>query len=371
MDSGNLSSTADKLDIITSIMSALKYDAIGMGTHDIRLGDDFFTHTAEKGLVVLDASPEARESTVPYLIKNVDGVRVGVISFSGEITTSAPSGTNYVRRKALYSAYKAARDGSDVLILLDQANRATKDWIERNGPRLGTPDVVIGGVARTRLAREEVVGKTRIVPTAAQGKNVGVVDVTIASGQDPKIECRTISLDRAVPEDEAVAKQVTDFVLNSKSQSAATRSQRSPYGSSSVSTGKPYYPPGLCKACHVSQYEDWQKTRHAGAIKSLVTANRTVPECLPCHSEMFRTVRTAQVPKNEIGGVECATCHTGAIPHGAERRTAAARTKVDRSVCLECHTKERSPDYDEKTYFSKIAHKGPAAATGTASAPNQ
>ena len=366
VDSGNLSTDAKKLDIITSIMSDLKYDAIGMGIRDIRLADDFLKHTAENDLVVLDPLPGARESTVPYIIKDVGGVRVGVVSFTGEAVNPSLGGSDYGRLRALYAAYKAARDGSDILILLDQANRADKDWIERNGPRLGFPDVVIGGIARTRLAGEQIVGRTRIVPTAVQARKLGVVDITLVPGEEPKVECRTILLDQKVPADEAVAKKIEEFTLNAKNTATAARAPTSPHGNfSGFAASKPYYSSQLCKACHTSQYDDWQKTKHAAAIQSLVSADRNEPECLTCHSEMFRTIRNAHVPKAQTGGVECATCHKRSIPHGNERRDTAIRMKVDRRVCLECHTNERSPSYDEQAYFAKVAHK----AAPTADAP--
>ena len=366
VDSGNLSTDAKKLDIITSIMSHLKYDAIGVGAQDLRLRDDFLKHTAEKNLVVLDPLPAAAESTVPYLIKNVDGVKVGIVSFSGQTFTSVSGSSDLRRLRALYAAYKAARDGSDILILLDQANRADKDWIERNGPRLGFPDVVIGGIARTTLAREQILGRTRIVPTAAQARKLGVVDITLAPGEEPKVECRTILLDNKVPADEAVANKIKEYKLNDKNTATAARAPTSPHGNSSGFTAKPYYSFQRCKSCHTSQYDDWQKTKHAAAIQSLVSADRNDdPECLTCHSEMFRTIRNAHVPKAQTGGVECATCHKRSIPHGNERRDTAIRMKVDRRVCLECHTNERSPSYDEQAYFAKVAHK--AAATADAS----
>ena len=38
-----------------------------------------------------------------------------------------------------------------------------------------------------------------------------------------------------------------------------------------------------------------------------------------------------------------------------ERRNAPLKVPVSKSVCLTCHTKDRSPDYNVKTYFPKVA----------------
>ncbi len=358
MDAGNLSTTPDKLDIITTIMADLKYDAIGMGVRDISIRDEFLRYTSQHKLVVVDPSPNAAESTVPYLIKEIDGVKVGVVSFPGETFQSVSGSADLQRLRALYGAYKAARDASDILILLDQANKADSKWIERNGPRLGFPDVVVGGLARTTLAKEQIVGRTHIVPTAAQAKKMGVVDVTITPGEDPAIDCQTIALDGNIPEDEAVVKRIQEFKVGDRNAETTAATMRSPHPHmSSFGAVQPYYAPRLCKSCHPAEYEDWEKSKHAAAIQTLVKADRVEPECLQCHSEMFRTIRTAQVPKDSAGGVECATCHKAAIPHGSDRREVAARTTVDIGLCRECHTNEKSPKYDDATYLARITHK--------------
>ena len=44
----------------------------------------------------------------------------------------------------------------------------------------------------------------------------------------------------------------------------------------------------------------------------------------------------------------------------------AVRSKVDPKICLDCHTKDRSPTYDVKTYYPRVV-AATAASTATAS----
>ncbi|MHB9037196.1 MAG: multiheme c-type cytochrome [Armatimonadota bacterium] len=369
VDSGNLSSTSEKLDVITTVMSQMHYDAIGVGANDLRLGEQFFQKAAANKLTVLDASPKARESTKPYMVKVVDGVKVGIISFG--VAPEMEDG--YLLRKSLYSAYKTVRGESDILIVLDQSQTIDSDWIERNGPRFGAPDIVIAGMARMGLVKPEMVGHTYLCPTSFQGKNLGVVDIEFAKGQDTKIDVRKIQLGTNVKEDEAVLKLVRgnrEPSVKASGQVVTPQITQAPVISGSPLPGadrKPYYPPQLCKTCHIKQYEDWAKTSHAKAIKTLVDAKRTEPECLSCHTEMYRRLGQWASTVEGIGGVECATCHVDSLPHGLERRNMNQRVKVSPAVCLNCHTKEHSPDYNEQKYFPMTMHGASQATHVTAS----
>ncbi len=136
--------------------------------------------------------------------------------------------------------------------------------------------------------------------------------------------------------------------------------------------GKPYYPPSLCRTCHMKEYEDWKTTKHALAIKTLLDEQRAIPECLKCHSEQFRRLQRVTFSPDRLGGVECATCHMNSLPHGLERKGTTAKVKVDPKGCIECHDRENSPNYDEKSYIARVSHTGASdAASSTAAAPDQ
>lgn len=351
---------------------------------DLRMGgDEFFKKASDAKLPVVDASPQRGEGTVPYIIKNVAGVRVGIVSFGAPALDMGRD--QYELRKSMYGAYKEARDNSDVLILLDQANMATDEWLSRNGPRLGAPDIVIGGIARVGISGVQNVGKTCVVPTFMMGKTIGAIDLEVTRGEPLKLTARRIEMDASVPEDQAVAKRVNDALSALTGQPGSVVSAGNPAGDGGpVTTVKSvssqisaYYPPLLCKNCHEAEYVDWEASKHAAAIKTLLDANRAVPECLTCHSEMFRRAQRVVMPRDGIGGVECATCHYDVLPHGVERSAVKSTVSVDRSLCLACHTTDRSPKYDENTYFQMVSHKsvhspgtaGTAASAAVTTAP--
>jgi predicted CXXCH cytochrome family protein len=75
---------------------------------------------------------------------------------------------------------------------------------------------------------------------------------------------------------------------------------------------------------------------------------------------MYRAVKRVTVPSDKVGGVDCASCHNASLPHGMERSNVVNKTKVDEKVCMNCHNKEWSPNFNLKTYLPKVTHPNAA-----------
>ncbi|MBN1576831.1 MAG: cytochrome c family protein [Chitinispirillaceae bacterium] len=134
------------------------------------------------------------------------------------------------------------------------------------------------------------------------------------------------------------------------------------------------------KMCHKgekkgNQYEIWQKSKHAGAFKTLGTdsskevakkANVTgdpqkSPECLRCHVTAFgvkKELVDSTCTYNQ--GVGCEACHGP----GSEYRKLGAMKKHDMAVkaglweqnealCIKCHNKE-SPTYKPFNFIEAV-----------------
>jgi hypothetical protein len=218
---------------------------------------------------------------------------------------------------------------------------------------MGTPDIVIGGVRNSVMPKEQIIGKTHIIPTSVQGKLIGVADVSLVGGQMLDTVLQMVPVDKNVREDEAVRKEISDF-LTAPRRSLSTTLSFQPLQAGKESR---YYDSASCKVCHPNEYEDWRKTDHARALRTLKSKDRLIPECLQCYSEEFRETGRYSAKPAVPAGVECATCHATVLPHGTEGPAPRTTRKVDAKTCLECHTSERSPDYDEKTYLPMVSHK--------------
>ncbi len=345
VDSGNLSDTAAKLPLVAKLMAYMHYDAIGIGGADSGFGDAYFRAVGACGLQIVDASAHGSAKAKPFVIKNIGGVRLGVVSCGDDDKPNA--------RRAFLNAYQQARARSDVLILLDQGGVATKEWIEGDAARLGPPDIVIAGANNSIMPREEAVGKTHIMPTSVKGKLVGVVDLQVTHGQPLSVSSRMEVVHRAIPADQAAQDQIRKFLSSSAQASASIESVPQVLR---VANETKYSNAKTCETCHPSEYRDWLKTGHAKAVQTLKSKDRLIPECLQCHSEEYRRTRRAPVGVAGPAGVECATCHASVLPHGADGPPRTSDRKVGLSVCISCHATDRSPRFDQQSYMRAVSH---------------
>lgn len=146
-----------------------------------------------------------------------------------------------------------------------------------------------------------------------------------------------------------------------------------------------------CKACHSNkkmggeQYKIWSKTAHAGAFKTLQSAEADkiaaekghktkaaeTKECLSCHvtGMMAEGAKFHKKFKNNEG-VGCETCHGAASAYKSKHaKDVAAGHKLGlvnpsvesgdaEKLCVGCHN-EKSPTYkafDFKARWKEIAH---------------
>lgn len=286
VDSGNLSDKPDKLPVMARIMADMHYDAVGIGEADLGFADDYFKTVAAFGLKIVETGHAAdSDSVVPYHVKKIGGINVGVVSFGKATADSEPKLPGLMQ--PFCAAYQQARKQSDLLVLLDQGGIATKEWLERDAVKLGVPDIVIGGVLNSVLPREQIVGKTHIVPTSVQGKLLGVIDVGLSQGQPQSFAARLVPVDKAAPEDEAVKKQIVDFLqrprmlasfspprLNFSSIRKGTKKEEyvtlTPTGAEKIAISKVY-----SSGEHVSSPE-WTPSDNGGyQIKIVVEAGKT------------------------------------------------------------------------------------------------
>lgn len=128
-----------------------------------------------------------------------------------------------------------------------------------------------------------------------------------------------------------------------------------------------------CAKCHKVEYERWKKTRHAGALQTLMDKGQQFnPECLKCHvtghqqSNGFYTLTHA--PSLKMTNVQCEICHGPARDHAETQQKLADNVrnwlapkvyqellqhaeqvkptvKIPESTCLKCHTMENDGEF--------------------------
>ncbi len=359
MESGNLAypnmtnTQTGQLEVVIDALKAMGYSAVGVGPTDLRFGDSFYKVMNDKSMPVVNLGAPEAAGAKPFIIRDLSGVKVGVVSFG-----TLPDGAidDYKLLKERYEVYAEARQKSDVLIVLDQGKVASDAWIEKITKRYGAPDIILGGTGNMILVEPKMVGETMIVPTSVQGNAIAQVDIEI-NGATKKKTYKRVGIDESCPEDADVLKMVKDFQAP-RIVNISPGSTPGPITTEThVSTPKEgYYSYQTCMSCHKAEYDQWKTTKHATALTTLEKQNKTLPECLPCHSEMYRRIERSVKGTDGLGGVECMSCHADVLPHGAGHK-AKHETKGIREACKDCHTPEHSPHFVPNVYLGMVKHK--------------
>jgi len=290
--------------------------------------------------------PSFQKPAVPFLIRRIGGIRIAVISTG----TVSPKNPDPLKSEDFRRAYKAARADSDVLVLLDQGSIAPDSWVERDGEGMGAPDIIITTMSRKEPCTDRIVGKTHFVPTVLLAKSVGVIDISPAPDGKLQIPAKLAHLELAVREDKTVALEMAKALAELRRKDEQkwlwkTLAKRS------------YYDPLTCKNCHPDEHDSWGKSGHAGAVKVLAEKQQLADECLECHSEMYRQIGRIVISVDDVEGVDCGSCHSNSLSHGARYRRLVDNSTAASHVCRSCHTEDHSPLYDEKEYLRIVEHK--------------
>lgn len=122
-------------------------------------------------------------------------------------------------------------------------------------------------------------------------------------------------------------------------------------------TDSTYFGYESCVECHQPFFEKWSATRHASAFATLEAVGKSKdPECVKCHTTGYRKEGGfySATATPGLRNVQCEQCHGPGREHLADYNI--PMVSIEESVCLRCHTKENSPDFDFTTYIEKIKH---------------
>ncbi len=192
-------------------------------------------------------------------------------------------------------------------------------------------------------------GKTVIVGGYPKGEKAGIIMLERDDrGRISNIENTFVPLDTGIEEDGRVRAVLSEYDLNVAKM--VSDAEVIPGGTTYVGVLK-------CAECHMLYEESWENTRHAEAFASLVKVGKSSdPECVRCHSvgygEEGGFLTIEKTP--ELANVQCEECH------GLDRKHLSDYSKpmraVTEAVCLKCHTKANSPDFNYSDYYEKIKH---------------
>ena len=213
---GNLT----KGEAMIRLMNAVGYDVMTLGNHDFDYGADrtaelqAIAHFPMRGANVLkaDGAPFLGD---PVTIRDVGGVRVGILSLAYHNTKETGSKDN-VRGLTFTNGIEAARrlvptlrQHADLVVVLSHQGTKVDRELAKAVPGI---DLIIGAHSHDRITPPEKVGGAWIVQAMSDDAVLGELNLTIDHGKLARVEGRLTNLwnDRITP-DPAVGALVAEL----------------------------------------------------------------------------------------------------------------------------------------------------------------
>lgn len=351
-------------------MALMRYDVALAAPGDLAYGLVLKTIQEESRFILgTNADPKA-DWILPYKVCATGGLRIGIIGAISlaEKNVTLGGGERILpagRIVAQSVATLRERENVDAVVMLAHEPPPTvKRWLAAyQGPPIDLAIALDFGI------RVEKVGSTLVTNAPGKGRAMGKIVLQVEKGKGiVDAQYQRIPLDPGQYRNMAMRdflgysyeRMVGELLLGGETQ------EKSGFNASLNADAQVngYLGVSVCMGCHMEEYEQWKKTRHALAFYDLLEETRHwVPDCVKCHvtgyghPEGFR-----EFPKsNSLQHVQCETCHGPGKRHvdgfgiGWIQRTPA------KSLCLQCHTKEFSPQFESMydLYSKQVRHEKP------------
>lgn len=189
---------------VIKLANAVGYDAMTVGNHEFDFGSaNFFNIVKQLNFPVIASNlvtDDGKAALESYIVKEVDGVKVGIFGMATEETAFKTHPNNVAGYKftdmiaAAEKNVKTLREkeGVDVVIMvahlgLDEGDY-TSDLVAKAVEGI---DVIVDGHSHTKLENGRLVNNTLIVSTGDKLGNVGRVEIVV---EDGKVENKTAKL---------------------------------------------------------------------------------------------------------------------------------------------------------------------------------
>jgi 5'-nucleotidase/UDP-sugar diphosphatase len=171
---------------VIDLMNAMKFDAMVVGNHEFDYGPEVLKERiAQANFPILGANIEGLPSLKPYVIKNLQGAKIGIIGVvTLDTLASHPQNLEGLKFTTPESAIRKylpeLQRQANIILVLSHCGYPADRKLAAEIPGL---HVIVGGHTHTKLLHPEMVGNTIIVQAWEHAKALGVLDLQIKEGR--------------------------------------------------------------------------------------------------------------------------------------------------------------------------------------------
>ncbi|KNF09708.1 bifunctional UDP-sugar hydrolase/5'-nucleotidase periplasmic precursor UshA [Gottschalkia purinilytica] len=203
-------SSISKGESVVEVMNTVGYDAMVPGNHDFNYGQDRLLELSKKMKFPLISSNIIKEDRSKYLtsyvIKEVDGIKIGIFGLSTPETTYKTNPKNVKgltfknpieSAKEMVSELKEKR--VDVVVALTHLglDESSIDTSQKVADNVSGIDLIIDGHSHTTLEKGKWVGNTLIAQTGDYDKNLGIVTLKFEGNKVTSKEAKLFTKEEA------------------------------------------------------------------------------------------------------------------------------------------------------------------------------
>ncbi len=353
-----------KTRALVEAMNELGYRAAGIGQRDLAFGPAALLELGRLArFPFLSANLVRTGQATPWLpasqVVEAGGLRIAIVAAMNHdpiASWTLPDGSTLVTidpLPAVERAMKGLQGKIDVVVLLASMPLEDARLLAQRVPGI---DLVFGSYGGRATLAPVLEGGTRILYLEDEGKFLGQATIFRPGepGGRPTVEVSRHQLGADVGSDARWESYTVEAMA--RAQQADDDAQRR----ASPPPEARYTGAGACAGCHLSIVEQWSKTSHAEAWRTLVRAGKKAqPSCTPCHvtghgqAGGFIDERTTP----HLAGVGCEACHGPAAQHLSDPARPYGRTSL--ASCTSCHTAEQDPTFSYYQDRQRVMHGSP------------
>ncbi|MBI5076420.1 MAG: 5'-nucleotidase C-terminal domain-containing protein [Nitrospirae bacterium] len=183
---------------VIELMNAMQFDAMVTGNHEFDFGQDVLKRRlSEAAFPILAANVEGMEGLKPYLLKEINSIKIAII---GVVTEETPlsthprnvTGLKFIAPEDALNRYlRELRPGVDLVVVLSHLGHNADRLLAE---KVSGIDVIVGGHSHTKVLQPVVINKTVVLQAWEHGKALGVLDLTFDDRKIVKAEGRLVDI---------------------------------------------------------------------------------------------------------------------------------------------------------------------------------